>query len=69
MYVGQSWANTILVDTRTGEYFFAIDYLRSHSRQELFHELAYGNFEHEEKWNGKIRNCHEIKNQKEQALK
>ena len=68
MYVGQSWVDTILVDTRTGKYFFAIDYLRSHSRQELFHELAYGHFEHEEKWDGKIRNSHENKNQEEQTI-
>ena len=50
-----AWSDTILVDTRTGEHFFATDYLRSHSRQELFGELAYGNIVHEEKWNGKIK--------------
>lgn len=50
-----AWSDVILVDARTGKYFFALDYLRSHSRQELFHELAYGNIVHEEKWDGKIK--------------
>ena len=53
MSIGRYWADTILVNAKTGEYFFASEYLRSHSDKELFHELAYGNFVHEEKWNGK----------------
>ena len=28
-----AWSGTILVDTRTGKHFFALDYLRSHSKQ------------------------------------
>lgn len=50
-----AWSDTILVDTRTGKHFFALEYLRSHSRQELFHELACGNIVHDEKWDGKIK--------------
>lgn len=50
-----AWSDTILVDTRTGKHFFALEYLRSHSRQELAHELAYGNIVHDEKWDGKIK--------------
>ena len=50
-----AWSDTILVDTRTGKHFFALEYLRSHSKQELFHELAYGNIVHDEKWDGKIK--------------
>lgn len=50
-----AWSDTILVDTRTGKHFFALDYLRSHSRQELAHELAYGNIVHDEKLDGKIK--------------
>ena len=50
-----AWSDTILVDTRTGKHFFALDYLRSHSKQELFHELAYGNIVHDEKWDWKIK--------------
>lgn len=50
-----AWSDTILVDTRIGKHFFALEYLRSHSRQELAHELAYGNIVHDEKWDGKIK--------------
>ena len=50
-----AWSDTILVDTKTGKHFFALEYLRSHSKQELFHELAYGNIVHDEKWDGKIK--------------
>ena len=57
MSVGRYWANEILVNTKKGEHFFASDYLHSHSDKELFHELAYGNFVHEEKWNGKKKEC------------
>ena len=42
-----AWSDTILVDTRTGKHFFALEYLRSHSKQELAHELAYGNIVHD----------------------
>lgn len=47
-----SWGDTILVDTSTGRYFFASDYLKCHSRMDLFGELANGHFVHEEKWDG-----------------
>lgn len=47
------WGETILVDTSTGRYFFASDYLKCHSRMDLFRELANGHFVHEEKWGGK----------------
>lgn len=49
----RSWGDTILVDTATGRYFFASDYLKCHSRMDLFGELANGHFVHEEKWDGK----------------
>ena len=46
----RSWNETMLVDTRTGRYFFASEYLKCHSRMDLFGELANGHFAHEEKW-------------------
>ena len=48
----RSWGDTMLVDTATGSYFLASDYLKCHSRMDLFGELASGHFVHEEEWDG-----------------
>ena len=48
--LSRSWGDTILVDTATGSHFFASDYLKCHSRMDLFGELANGHFVHEAEW-------------------